>query len=55
MAIVTDAKKDQDGLVKKVKLKVSNARHVAKGTKMKAISDLERPVHAESDTSAPRC
>ena len=44
MGIVSRAIKDKDGLVRKVKLRVSNAKSVARGDKVKMISELERPV-----------
>ena len=44
MGIVSCAIKDKDGLVRKVKLRVSNAKSVARGDKVKMISELERPV-----------
>ena len=44
LGLVTSTTLDDDGLVRKVKLKVSNARSVARGVKIKEISELERPV-----------
>ena len=44
LALVIEAKEDQDGLVRKVKLRVSNNKAIMKGTKIKALSEMERPV-----------
>ena len=44
LGIVTNAIKDKDGLVRKVDIRISNARSVERGVKTKKISDLQRPV-----------
>jgi hypothetical protein len=44
LGMVTNAVKDKDSLVRKVDLRISNARCVARGAKAKKISELQRPV-----------
>ena len=44
MGIITSAPKDKDGLVRKVRIKTSNAPNIARGTKVTQISNLQRPV-----------
>lgn len=44
LGLVTKAEPDQDSLVRKVSLRISNIKMVSKGNKQKEISTLERPV-----------
>ena len=44
LGIISKANPDVDGLVRKVSVKVSNARAIQRGNKSKLVSEFQRPI-----------